>query len=486
VRRDAPVFIGALVIAVLVSLLTGATAAHRANAPVGTAPVTARTLVCPVVNGLPQHTSAVAVAANLGGALSSAVHGDGTVAYTVLGDAGKKASKAALRLTPTGEVHGKDGLSQAVVITSTGTIASTVVADSLSATLSGRYRGLAGGTCLSPQTDWWFAGGNGKLGFTDRLVLANPTNSQANVAVTAWTPNGEDSPPRLADIRIPALTRMSIGILAVAPNIETVAMHVHAESGAVTAAVVDRRSFGLESDGGDLVPPTLPPSRHPVVAGYPAGPGTRTLVLANPGTGQASIAVKVVTPQGAFTPSSVKPIDIGPGRTTVVDLTKAFNGLTGAVMIDSDQPVLAEGRSITIPGGRRLRPDLIWLAATHPLSGATGVAIGREPDGGDTLLLLSAPEGAGSVRLTTPTGANRIISVPAGHSVEVDVTDTVKASSGRWPFVVTPIGGEPIYGTRILRFHGAHGSLITSEPLIGLPTPIPLPRVRQDPRIAVR
>ena len=158
----------------------------------------------------------------------------------------------------------------------------------------------------------------------------------------------------------------------------------------------------------------------------------------------------------------------------------------GAVLIDSDEPVLAEGRSITIPGGRRLRPDLIWLAATRALSGPAGVAIGHEPDGGDTLLMLTAPEGAGSVRVTTPSGADRVIPVPAGHSIEVDITDTIRAGAGRWPFVVTPIGDAPIYGTRTLRFHGAHGSLITSEPLVELPKPIPLPKVRQDPRIAVR
>jgi hypothetical protein len=37
-----------------------------------------------------------------------------------------------------------------------------------------------------------------------------------------------------------------------------------------------------------------------------------------------------------------------------------------------------------------------------------------------------------------------------------------------------------------LTFTGAHGALITGEPLVGLPTPIPLPVVREDPRVAVR
>ena len=78
-RRDAPVFVGAVVVAVVLSLFTGATAKRHAAAPLGTAPVTARTLVCPAVNGLPQHTASVAVAADVGSALSDPVDGSGTV-----------------------------------------------------------------------------------------------------------------------------------------------------------------------------------------------------------------------------------------------------------------------------------------------------------------------------------------------------------------------------------------------------------------------
>jgi hypothetical protein len=262
-------------------------------------------------------------------------------------------------------------------------------------------------------------------------------------------------------------------------------MHVHAESGAVTAAVVDRRTFGLSSDGGDLVPATLPPTRRQVVAGLPAGTGTRSLVLANPGIADASVGIKVVSSDGEFTPSSIKPIDVGPGRTATVDLSKAFDSQNGAVLVDSDHPVLAEARTIIDPTGIKLRPDLSWSPATEPLSGPTGVAIGREPDGGVCVLILTAPEGPASVRVTTPSGGERLITVDARHTVSVDITDTVRAKSGEWPFLVTPVGQAPVYGARQLYFSGAHGALLTTEPLLGLPQPIPLPPVRTDPRIAV-
>jgi hypothetical protein len=49
---------------------------------------------------------------------------------------------------------------------------------------------------------------------------------------------------------------------------------------------------------------------------------------------------------------------------------------------------------------------------------------------------------------------------------------------------VTVVGDQPVYGVRVLHFDGAHGALNTAEPLTALPTPIPLPPVREDPRLA--
>jgi hypothetical protein len=173
----------------------------------------------------------------------------------------------------------------------------------------------------------------------------------------------------------------------------------------------------------------------------------------------------------------------------VVDLDKAFDATTGAVELTSDQPVIAEGLSRSTDAPHR--PDLMWLAATPPLDGSAGIATGREPDGGDCFLLLAAPAGAASVVVSTPDGKSTTISVPAGRSVSVDITSTVRETAGQpgaatWPFVVTSTGSAPVYGIRMLTFIGAHGALVTGEPLIALPTPIVLPAVRPDARIATR
>ncbi|HWB67769.1 MAG TPA: DUF5719 family protein [Mycobacteriales bacterium] len=483
-RRDLPVFGVALAAVLLVSFLTGSSAAKRVNAPVGTAAVTARTLACPVVNGQPRNTVGTAAAADVGKALQPpAVEAGSTVVRTLFGTSKSKTSP--VDLNPTDSLHIDDLHSEAVAYATTGTSAAYVVADELVETDEGRYRALAGGTCLPPATNWWFVGGSGKVGYTDRLFLANPARTPADVVVTAWTPKGPVSTPRIADIIVPPESKYTVGVYAFAPDIPNVAIHVHAESGAVTAALMDRHTSGVTPDGGDLVPPTAAPSRHGVIAGFPEGSGPRALVVANPGFADATVEVKVVTSQGEYTPSSVKSFVVSPGRTKFVDVTKALSGATGAVLLSSDQPVFAAGRSTASPGGR-LDPDYFWDAVTPAVAGPAAVAIGREPDGGECLLLLSAPQGAASVRVTTPEGGSRTIPVPAGHSVAVDITDLVKASSGSWPFVVTPVGDQPVYGVRILHFDGAHGALNTAEPLTALPGPIPLPPVREDPRLASR
>jgi hypothetical protein len=113
--------------------------------------------------------------------------------------------------------------------------------------------------------------------------------------------------------------------------------------------------------------------------------------------------------------------------------------------------------------------------------------VGREPEDGDTALILAAPTTqSGSVRLTTPDGKSRTIDVEAGHSVETYITDTLRAKTGPWSFVVTSTGDGPVYVVRMLLLHGDHGALVTAEPVVPLPQPLPLPAVRQDPRIAVR
>lgn len=477
----------ALVVVVVLGAATG-TSASRPVAPViSTAPVSSVTLVCPDLNGTPTGATTTAAAADLAAALTPPSQSEGTVTATVL--AGPKSKTQALTLNPGAELHSKAKVDETVAVHASGSVAASLAADLVTETPVGPARGLASARCTAPATDWWFAGADGRVGFTDVLSLANPAPAAADVSISMWAAKGPLSTTRLEMIRVPARSAIHIGLASIAPDVATIAIHVHATSGTVSAALVDRRSSALLSYGGDFIPATLPPARSAVVAGFATGSGPRRLVLADPGPLAATVNLRLVTGSGSFVPAGINQVVVSAGHTRLISLEKPLAGGTGAVELTSDQPVLATGvSSSTAPPHR---PDLMWLAATNPLNGSAGVATGRDPDGGPCLLLLSAPQGRAEVRVSTPSGKSTTISVPAGHSLAVNITATIRepasqAGAASWPFVVTSVGSAPVYGVRVLTFAGAHGALVTGEPLVALPAPIVLPAVREDPRVAVR
>jgi hypothetical protein len=476
----------ALILLVVLGALTGSSATPPVAPSIETAPVSSSTLVCPNINGESSATTVRAAVADIAGALTPPSHSSGAVTATVL--AGAKSTTHALVLAPSAVLASHPKLDPTIAVRANGSVAASVVADQVTETATGRSRGLSGVRCESPATDWWFAGADGRVGITDTLTLSNPATTAAIVSITLWGANGPLSTSRLQSIRVSAMSVVRIQVAAIAPDIPTVALHVHATSGAVTAALTDHRASGLRSDGADFIPPTLAPARSMVVSGFAPGEGSRLLILADPGPLAATVGLRLVTSTGTFTPAGINQVVVPAGHTRLVTLDRSLKGTTGAVELASDQPVVATGVSSTPSPPHR--PDLMWLAATDPLVGSGGIATGREPDGGRCLLLLTAPQGKAQVRVSTPSGRSTTITVPAGHSVHVDITDTIREggaqATGPWPFAVTTIGSAPVYGVRVLSFAGAHGALVTAEPLIALPVPIVLPPVRQDPRVATR
>jgi Family of unknown function (DUF5719) len=477
----------ALVAVAVAGSVIGSTALPAPRPVITTAPVTSATLVCPDINGRAVNTVTRAAAADVATFLTPPSQSTGAVTSMAL--VGRKSKRTPLVLSPIAVVRSQPKLNPTIAIRGSGSVAASLVADLVTETSLGRERALAGVRCAAPATDWWFAGADGRVGFHDVLTLANPAPTAANVAISMWSAKGALPATSLQSVRVPATSTLRIGISSIAPDVATIAVHVHATSGAVTAAMVDRRTSALLSDGGDFMPATLAPARSAVVAGFAAGKGPRRLYLADPGPLAATVTLRLVTRSGSFTPAGDNQVVVRAGHTKVVTLDRAFAGTTGAVALTSDQPVVAQGMSRTSAPPHR--PDLMWLAATAPLRGSTGIATGREPDGGRCFLLLSAPQGQAQVQITTPAGGSSTISVPAGHSVAVDITATIRVAPGQpgaasWPFVVTSTGSAPVYGMRMLTFSGAHGALVTGEPLVTLPAAIALPAVHADPRIAMR
>jgi hypothetical protein len=482
--RPAPIIaVVALAGTVAAAQLTGSTASpHRPPSHV-TAPVRHTTLVCPNLTGEPgTNVVTTAVIADVARALEPPSTSTGRVTTTVLKGAHSHPHVAAL--SPAGVIPGATANNGARAIAASGSIAATLVADQVTLVGAGRYRSLMNARCVPPSADWWFAGADGRVGYDDNLYVANPTDTAADVSVSVWSAKGQLTPPRLASVPIPPRSSVYIPVATVTPDAATLALHVHATSGAVTAALIDHRLQGVTPLGSDWIPATEAPARSLVVPGYPTGSGTRSLVIANPGDADATVNLKVVSGSGSFAPSGANQVVVPAGKTRIVDLSRAFAGSTGAATVQSDQPVVAQGLAVTTAAPKL--SDLMWLAAIPPLTGPGAFADGHVPDGGGSALLLTAPQGAAQVRLTSLNGFHSTVTVPAGRSIALGTTgfnDVPIALSG---LVVTPVGSAPVYVTRTMQLNGAHGALTTSEAVLSLPSAVELPVVTEDPRTAIR
>lgn len=462
------------VVAVLVTVgaVTRPASSHAHRAAGSVTSVATTTAVCPNVTG------------NAGLATTMTVADVGpngtrrpTVSYSPL--IGGRPRSIRISPTPTAAVS-KTTPYASVAVTAEGAGAGRVVADQVALAAGGLDRAFTDTACAAPGTDWWFAGADGRIGASDTLFLANPGDAVANLRLAFWSAKGPLAPPGATGIVLPAHSVLRRGIAEFAPDAAAIAVHVHADSGTVTAALYDRRTHGVTPHGGDWIPPTLPPTRRQVVAGFAPVAGAKGLALANPGSRDATATLRVVTAHGSFAPAGAQTLVVPAGSGFGVDLSRAIGSDPASVVVTSDQPLLAEGVSIASIIGKF--SELAWVPAQLPLQGPAAVPMTVPPFGQQTLLLLSAPEGAAQVRVTAAAnGASAVVHVGAGRSVAADLRALLHAGTlGPGPVVLTALAGGPAYAVRVLYALGAHGPLLAASAPIPFPADIVLPAVVPD------
>jgi hypothetical protein len=371
----------------------------------------------------------------------------------------------------------------AVAVTARGPGAARIAADQVALQSQGLGRAATDSACLPPAGDWWFAGGDGEVGYDVGVVLANPTDALANLSVTAWSTGGELRLAGLDALTVPPRSALSLKVASFAPNARDVAIHVHAASGSIVAALTERRIYGINPGGADWVPPTAAPATNFVVAGLPSGDGSRQLQIANPGNRDASVGLRIMTRSGNFEPAGHQSVVVPAGHTIDVDLSSAIAGEPAAIVGTSDQPVIAVARMTA--HARAEFDDTAWLPATAPMSGPAALAANTPPFDQDVYLVLAAPHNAVRVRIATPTGQSAVVTAPAGRTLRVDLRSALHVNNAG-ALVLVPLDPDPVYAARVLHAKGTHGPLITTEVPLVLPVPIVLPPVVEDPRAATR
>ena len=484
-----------LLVAVLATGVLGAVASTgrgaagpAATGRPGSLPVTTASLVCPAISGTPDAVTTVTVA-SVRSLLPG--RGDDKLSTTVTPLAGGRLHARPLALRTATRIR-YSSTPDPVLLSMTGPGADTVAADQRRLVPSGRGRGLVSSRCLTPATDWWVTGADGRIGFTDLLYddhigkllfLANPGRTAANLTVTAWSAGGRLQPPKLRSFTVPASEALLLPVADYAPDAAFVTLHVHANSGRVAASVVDRRVHGVRPAGVDWIPPTRPPAAELVIPGFPGGGGSRWLIVTNPGAVDATVSLRLSTLHGSFAPAGHPTVLVRAEHSIAVNLTESFGAVAGAVVLSSDGPVTAAGISTSRLAGRPF-PDIQWQPAGELLDGPAVIPEGTPPFDSASRLYLTAPGRHAQVRVAAADGKSETVEVRAGRTTVFD-PELAFGSAGFGPMLLTPVGAAPVYGSRMLYAAGAHGPLLTSEQPTVLPRAVSLPAVHADMRTAL-
>ena len=471
------VVLAVAVVAVLVAV--AATVHPRARAlatpRAGTAPVRTMSALCPSVSGGSAGSSTDMTVASFGSGA------DVKVSYAPLQPG--KGSPQTVTPRPSTVVT-KSSPYGSVTLQGNGDGADATTVSQVAITPGGAYRGLTDLACMPPATDWWFAGGDGRIGVADVFFLMNPSDTSANVALSLWSSRGPLNPPGVSGINVPPHTVQWRNLSDLAPDAGDLTLHVHANTGTVGAALLDRRTNSLQPLGSDWIPPTAPPAKTSLVTGFTQGATTDFFVVANPGNVDATVTLRLVTTSKNFQPAGHQTVVVPAGRTVKVDLADAIAGETAAVVASSDAPVVTEGMTLIKP--RSGFSELAWMPAQQPLPSPAGIAANAPPFGQYVTLVLTAPHAAAKVTVSRPQGPSATVTVPAGRTSALDLRALLKGAAGAavGPVQVTPVSGGPVYVERVLYASGAHGPLLAEEVPVTFALPTRLPAVAPDLRVA--
>ncbi len=472
---------GAVVVAVLLlagALVGGGTVPTRTSRQADLVEVVGATAVCP---DLRQAADSLATRVSVGAApLPEGRRSSGGAVEALRLSA--KGKPEPVGVTMPGQVSVGLGTSlngDGLVVSSSGALAAGLEVEQVTRGESGIDRGLAGLRCEAPRTDAWFVGGATLIGDSTVLVLANVDDTPATVDVTVFAAASKEGPPdpRLGQgLTIAPHTRQVVALDTLAPDRNQLVVHVASRRGRFAAGLRYGKLDGTVPQGVDWVPISTAPSSRVVVPGIPQGPGTRALIVGNPGTDDVVVDVQVTTVDGQFVPTKLSGVTVPAGQTTTLRIDPlAADSALAAVVTSTGGPVVAGGFvQDRQTGGIR---EFAFTGGSTSLSGPallTDLVINRPTE---STLILSALDGAASVvirpiRVVGTRGAlptARRVQIPAGRTVSYKLSTLYPpGTETKLAVQVRPDDGSgPVYAARYLRERGARGPLSTLLDLQG-------------------
>lgn len=342
----------------------------------------------------------------------AAVAGAGTVSAT----SSDPATAGALTVTGGADLTvapGKVANRQApgvVVLRADGALASGLVA--------ARGGAGAGTDCRGPESDVWFSGVGAGPEHSSVLTLTNPDAGPAIADVTVHTADGLREVARLRGVAVEPRGRTRLDLAQLMPEREDVSVRLTVTRGRLASAMEDEVSpLGDDARAVAWLPPAAAPARDQVLPGVSRGGGERVLVLTNAGTDQAVVRVRAVSPESEFVPTDLEPVQVAPGATVAVDLSRFLRSPAAAdvlgLRLEASEPVTGVLR--TREGNR-----LAHAPAVTPLRTQGAVLL----DEGAKRLVLAGVEESTSVRVLQRAGdgrelEERTVTVEPGRGLRV-------------------------------------------------------------------
>ncbi|WP_435742978.1 DUF5719 family protein [Nocardioides sp. SYSU DS0663] len=312
---------------------------------------------------------------------------------------------------------------------------------------------LAATECRAPAPEQWFTGAGAAAGHSSVIELVNPDNGPAIVDVVVTGRSGVVDVPALRGVSVPGGEALRLDLAEIVPRRDELALRVTTQRGRVHASVLDTvDELGAGVRAQEWLSGQAEPQAESTLLGLPAGPGARTLLLANPGDSEVRAAIRVVGEQSVFTPEGMKEVRVGPQSVERVDLGVALAGVArdGAIglQVSATAPVTATLRSFV--GG-----DLSHAVPAGAFAGPTTALV---PPGTKRLLVTGA-ESTGAVEIVAQDAsgeelASRRVGLTPDRGFAVDLPDgTVRltVTPERTPVVAAVLAGGDGGGTSVVR-----------------------------------
>ena len=249
--------------------------------------------------------------------------------------------------------------------------------------------GLIVAACPPTVDESWFVGLGSGARHESRLELTNLSDVIAVADISLWGPEGPIKAVGAEEIVIEPQEVRSFDVSSLAAGEPELAVRVERRRGAfaVTAFDGSQRVFG----GSEVPAPTRAPRRDQIVAGLPAGAGTRSLLVVNPSTATSRLSVTVLGRRGTFSPRGLDAVRIPPGRVTTLQLPASLGSDGLSLRLESEQPVAASVRVA------EAKDDYAYVGSVHELDGPALVPVDLGGGTGRPRLTVTAPGGKAAV-----------------------------------------------------------------------------------------